>query len=97
MRECEAFKRASLCYQFVAGTADIDDADAGVAGEVAAETGDEYLEAAGVEEVVVAPEVEEEVLHGDHFAVGAAEAEEDFGFAVGKAGGFAFRKIFKGL
>ena len=64
---------------------------------MATEAGDEDLEAAGVEEVVVAPEVEEEVLHGYDFSVGAAEAAEDFGFAVGKARGFSFRDVFKRL
>ena len=64
---------------------------------MATEAGDEDLEAAGVEEVVVAPEVEEEVLHGHDFSVGAAEAAEDFGFAVGKARGFSFRDVFKRL
>ena len=83
--------------QFVARSPDIDDADAGVFGEGAAEAGDEDLEAAGVEEVVVAPEVEEEVLHRHDFSVGAAQASEDFGFAVGEAGGFSFREIFKRL
>ena len=42
--------------QLVARSPDIDDADAGVFGEGAAEAGDEDQEAAGVEEVVVAPE-----------------------------------------
>ena len=84
-------------YQLIACSADVDDADAGVFGEGAAEAGDEDLEAAGVEEVVVAPEVEEEVLHGHDFSVGAAEAAEDFGFAVGKVGGFTFREVFKRL
>ena len=84
-------------YQLIACAADVDDADAGVFGECAAQAGDEDLEAAGVEEVVVAPEVEEEVLHGHDFSVGAAEAAEDFGFAVGKVGGFTFREVFKRL
>ena len=44
--------------QFVAGAADVDDADAGVFGEGTAQAGDEDLEAAGVEEVVIAPEDE---------------------------------------
>ena len=45
---------------------------------------------AGVEEVVIAPEVEEEVLHGHDFSVGAAETAEDFGFTVGEVDGLAF-------
>ena len=77
-----------FCNQFVAGAADIDDADAGVFGEGAAEAGDEDLEAAGVEEVIVAPQVEEEVLHGNDFAAGPAETAEDFGFTVGEVDGF---------
>ena len=83
--------------QLVSGAADIDDADAGVFGEGAAEAGDEDLETAGVEEVIVAPEVEEEVLHGHDFSVGAAEAAEDFGFAVGQVDGLAFREVFQRL
>ena len=83
--------------QLVARSPDIDDADAGVFGEGAAEAGDEDLEAAGVEEVVVAPEVEEEVLHGHDFSVGAAEAAEDFGFPMGQARGLAFREVFQRL
>lgn len=54
--------------QFIAGAADVDDADVGVFGEGTAEAGDEDLEAAGVEEVIVAPEVQEEVLHRDYFS-----------------------------
>lgn len=44
-----------LCYQLVACAANIDNADVEVFGKGAAEAGDKYLEAAGVEEVVVAP------------------------------------------
>ena len=36
---------------------------------MAAEAGDEDLETAGVEEVIVAPEVQEDVLGGDDFAL----------------------------
>ena len=46
----------------------------GIFGEGAAETGDEDLEAAGVEEVVIAPEVQEDVLGGDDFALMQAKA-----------------------
>ena len=86
-----------LCYQLVAGAADIDDADAGIFGEGAAEAGDEDLEAAGVEEVIVAPQVEEEVLHGNDFAAGPAETAEDFCFTVGEVDGLAFREVFQRL
>ena len=55
-------------YQFVAGSSDVQDLDTGVAGEAVAETGDKDLEAAGVEEVVVAPERQEDVLGGDDAA-----------------------------
>ena len=44
--------------QFVADASDVQDLDAGIFGEVVTEAGDEDLEAAGVEEVVIAPEVE---------------------------------------
>ena len=36
--------------------------------------GDEDLDAAGVEEVIVAPEVHEEVLHRDYFSYDLTEA-----------------------
>ena len=42
--------------QFVADASDVQDLDAGIFGEVVTEAGDEDLEAAGVEEVVIAPE-----------------------------------------
>ena len=83
--------------EFIAFAADVDDADAGIFGEGAAEAGDEDLEAASVEEVIVAPEVKEEVLHGDNFAAGTTEAAEDFGLTVGQVRGFAFRQVFKRL
>jgi len=41
--------------QFVADASDVQDLDAGIFGEGTAQAGDEDLEAAGVEEVVVAP------------------------------------------
>ena len=63
-----------LCNQFIACSADIDDVELGIFGEGAAETGDEDLEAAGVEEVVIAPEVQEDVLGGDDFALMQAKA-----------------------
>lgn len=84
-------------YQLVDVSTDVDDADAWFFGEGAAETGDEDLETAGVEEVVVAPQVEEKVLHGYDFSVGTAEAAEDFGFAVGEVGAISFREVFKRL
>ncbi len=59
-------------YQLVAGAADVQDLDAGVAGEAVAEAGDEDLEATGVEEVVVAPEGQEDVLGGDDVAAAFA-------------------------
>ena len=37
----------------------------GITGEAVTEAGDEDLEAAGVEEVVIAPEGQEDVLGGD--------------------------------
>ena len=51
--------------QFVVLSSVVDDADVGIAGEAVAETGDEDLEAAGVEEVVIAPEGQEDALGGD--------------------------------
>jgi hypothetical protein len=42
--------------QFVADASDVQDLDAGIFGEAVMEAGDEDLEAAGVEEVVIAPE-----------------------------------------
>ena len=61
-----------FCDQLVAGAADVDDADAGGFGEAVAEAGDEDLEAAGVEEVVIAPEGKEDVLGGDDTAAAFA-------------------------
>ena len=58
--------------QFVALSSVVDDADVGIAGEAVAETGDEDLEAAGVEEVVIAPERQEDVLGGDDAAAAFA-------------------------
>ena len=45
--------------QFVADASDVQDLDAGIFEEAVTEAGDEDLEAAGVEEVVVAPEGQE--------------------------------------
>ena len=59
-------------YQLVACAANIDNADAGIAGEAVTEAGDEDLEAAGVEEVVIAPEGQEDVLGGDDVAAAFA-------------------------
>ena len=58
--------------QFVADASDVQDLDAGIFGEVVTEAGDEDLEAAGVEEVVVAPEGQEDVLGGDDAAAAFA-------------------------
>ena len=46
--------------QFIAFASNVHDADAWVGFETAAEFGDEYLKAAGVEEVVVAPDFQKE-------------------------------------
>ena len=88
---------ALLYNQLIPCPPDIDDADTGIFGKCTAQAGDEDLEAAGVEEVVVAPEVEEEVLHGNDFSMGTAEAAEDFGFPMGQARGLAFREVFQHL
>ena len=72
---CEGVRTPSLSlfrYQFVACSPDIQNLDAGVAGEAVAEAGDEDLEAAGVEEVVIAPEGQEDVLGGDDAAAAFA-------------------------
>ena len=58
--------------QFVALSSVVDDADVGIAGEAVAETGDEDLEAAGIEEVVIAPEGQEDVLGRDDAAAAFA-------------------------
>ena len=58
--------------QFVALSSVVDDADVGIAGEAVAETGDEDLKAAGVEEVIIAPEGKEDVLGGDDVAAAFA-------------------------
>lgn len=69
VQDCLEFRSRLIYNQFIAGAADVDDADAGILGEVATEAGDEDLEATGVEEVVVAPEVQEDILGGDDFAL----------------------------
>ena len=72
---CEGVRTPSLslfCDQLVAGAADVDDADVWVFGEGTAQAGDEDLEAAGVEEVVIAPEGQEDVLGGDDAAAAFA-------------------------
>ena len=61
-----------LCYQLVACAANIDNPNAWIPREGSAEAGDEDLEAAGVEEVVVAPEGQEDVLGGDDAAAAFA-------------------------
>ena len=58
--------------QFVADASDVQDLDAGIFGEAVTEAGDKYLEAAGVEEVVGAPERQEDVLGGDDAAAAFA-------------------------
>lgn len=58
--------------QFVADASDVQDLDAGIFGEAVTEAGDEDLEAAGVEEVVIAPEGKEDVLGGDDVAAAFA-------------------------
>ena len=59
-------KESSLFhYQLVACSSNVQDPDAVIAEEAVTEAGDKYLEAAGVEEVVIAPEGKEDVLGGD--------------------------------
>ena len=66
-------KESSLFhYQLVACSSNVQDPDAGIAGEAVTEAGDKYLEAAGVEEVVIAPEGKENALGGDDVAASFA-------------------------
>ena len=58
--------------QFVADASDVQDLDAGIFGEAVTEASDEDLEAAGVEEVIVTPEGQEDVLGGDDAAAALA-------------------------
>ena len=58
--------------QFVALSSVVDDADVGIAGEAVAETGDEDLKAAGIEEVVFAPKEQKDVLGGNDAAAAFA-------------------------
>ena len=62
---------------------------------MATEAGDEDLEAAGVEEVVIAPEVQEDVLGGNDFALVLAKALEDIGFTARQDGGFSGDAMLK--
>ena len=53
---------------------------------MATEAGDEDLKAAGVEEVVIAPEVQEDALGGNDFALALAKALENIGFPARQDG-----------
>ena len=71
-------------YQFIADTSYVDDADTFIFGQFVAQFGDEYMQAALVEEGIVSPKVEQDVL-GIHYAVPVlAETVEDSGFPVGE-------------
>ena len=65
--------RGTLANQLVADSPYVDYSDARVAGEFAAQLGDEHMEAAGVEIAVVAPQTEQHILVVNHFAFVAAQ------------------------
>ena len=77
---------ASILFhdQFVADAAHIDDADGVVFGEFVAELCDEDMQAALVEEGVVAPKIEEDVLHIHHLIAVEAKVLQYFRFAIGE-------------
>lgn len=68
--------------QFVSDTSHIDDAYMVVLGQFVAELGDEDVQAALVEEGVVAPKVEQDITHVHHAVAVLAKAAQDFGFAM---------------
>ena len=72
---CERVSPGSLSLfhnQFITYPPDVYDPNARVLGEAVTETSDKYLEAAGVEEVVIAPEGQEDVLGRDAAAAAFA-------------------------
>ena len=73
-----------LADEFVTDAAHVDDADVGVTGEFVAKFGDEDVEAASVEERVVAPKFEEDVADGHHVTSVQTEAFQDFSLSMGK-------------
>ena len=64
--------------QLIPDTTDIDDADLRVAGELVAQLSNEHVEAALVEETVIAPEVKQDALHTHHLALMLAQAAQQF-------------------
>ena len=59
---CKENENLFVHQQFIALASHVHDADAWVGFETAAKSGDEYQKAAGVEEVVVAPDFEQELI-----------------------------------
>ena len=78
----------SLYYQFIAYPPHVYDAYAVVLRQLVAQLRYEYMQAAGVEEAVVSPEVEQYVLGVDHLVAVLAKAFQYLGLAVGE---FHFR------
>ena len=72
----------SLYYQFIAYPPHVYNADAVVLRQLVAQLRYEYMQAAGVEEAVVSPKVEQYILGIDHLIAVLAEALQYFRFAV---------------
>ena len=72
----------SLYYQFIAYPPHVYDAYAVVLRQLVAQLRYEYVQAAGVEEAVVSPKVEQYILGIDHLIAVFAEALQYFRFAV---------------
>jgi hypothetical protein len=72
----------SLYYQFIAYPPHVYDAYAVVLRQLVAQLRYEYMQAAGVEEAVVSPKVEQYILGIDHLIAVFAEALQYFRFAV---------------
>ena len=63
--------------QLIPFASHVHDADAWVGGETAAESGDEYLKAAGVKKVVVAPDFQKERSRIEDISFACTEKFED--------------------
>ena len=74
----------SVDNQFISYSAYVDDAYASVFRKFVAQLGDEDVQAAGVEETVIAPKVEQDALRADHLITVFAQPFQYFSFAVGE-------------
>lgn len=74
----------SVDDKFVSDTSDIDNADTFVLTKFMSQFSDEHVQAARIEETVVTPKIEQDIL-GIHYLITVfAQAFQDFGLAVGE-------------